>query len=92
MPASARARQSHYLKIRDRASFEWSIASAAVALDLDGDGVVRDVGVAIGGVATKPWRVPYVEAALLGRTLTAELCVEAAARAADGAVTHGDND
>ena len=91
VPGGPAARRSHYLKVRDRASFEWSIASAAVALDLGGDGVVRDVRIAVGGVATKPWRLPQVEAALQGQRLTLELAQAAASHAADGAVTHGRN-
>ena len=59
--------------MRDRASFEWSIASAAVALDMGHGGEVRDVRVAVGGVATTPWRLPAVEAALRGRRLTPAL-------------------
>ena len=91
VPTGAAARRSHYLKVRDRASFEWSIASAAVALDLTKDGTVRDARVAVGGVATKPWRLPQVEAALQGSHLTATLIDEAAAHAADGAVSHEGN-
>ena len=62
-----------------------------LALDLADDGTVRDVRVAVGGVATKPWRLPGLEAALLGRRLTPALAQAAAAHAADGAVTHGRN-
>ncbi len=91
VPTGPAARRSHYLKVRDRASFEWSIASAAVALDLGEDGTVRDVRIAVGGVATKPWRLPQVEAALQGRRLTPALAQAAAAHAADGAVPHGRN-
>ena len=91
VPTGPAARRSHYLKVRDRASFEWSIASAAVALDLGEDGTVRDVRIAVGGVATKPWRLPRVEAALRGNRLTPELARTAAAHAADGAVPHGRN-
>ena len=91
VPAGPTARRSHYLKVRDRASFEWSIASAAVALDLDQDRIVRDVRIAVGGVATKPWRLPQVEAALQGQRVTPALMQSAASHAADGAVTHGRN-
>ena len=90
LPADRGGWRSHYLKVRDRASFEWSIASAAVALDLDG-GVVRDVRIAVGGVATTPWRLPQVEAALRGRRLTPELVRGAAALATEGAVPHARN-
>jgi xanthine dehydrogenase YagS FAD-binding subunit len=66
IPASAAAKRSHYLKVRDRASFEFALVSAAVALDLDG-GRIGSVRVAAGGVGTKPWRLPEVEAALTGK-------------------------
>ncbi len=91
IPPSAAARRSHYLKVRDRASFEWSIAAVAVALDLDEDGTVRDARVAVGGVATTPWRLPRVAQALHGRRLDRALCRAAGALAADGAVPRGYN-
>ena len=91
VPPSAAARRSHYLKVRDRASFEWSVAAVAVALDLSADNAVRDVRVAVGGVATTPWRLPQVEQALKGRRLDRKLCRRAGEMAADGAVTHGQN-
>ena len=65
VPASPVARRSHYLKVRDRASFEFAVVSAAVALEMDG-ARIRQARVALGGVGTKPWRVPRVEAALAG--------------------------
>src|SRR2546423_735704 len=68
IPASAAARRSHYLKVRDRASFEFALVSAAVALEMDG-GTIRRVRVALGGVGTKPWRVRQVENALAGAGL-----------------------
>ena len=91
IPPGPATRRSHYLKVMDRARFEWSIASAAVALDLDDDGTVQDARVAIGGVATKPWRLPHVEDALRGHRLDAALCRTAGALAAEGAKTHGHN-
>src|SRR3954453_12077236 len=60
--ASPAARRSHYLKIRDRASFEFAIVSAAVLLDMEGERI-RQARVALGGVGTKPWRVSRVEVA-----------------------------
>ena len=65
VPANPAARRSHYLKVRDRASFEFALVSAAVALDMDGPRI-RQARIALGGVGTKPWRVPRVEAALAG--------------------------
>ncbi len=84
VPASAAARRSAYLKVRDRQSFEFALVSAAVALDVAG-GTVRDVRVAAGGVGTKPWRLPEVEDALRGRPLGADALREAAATAGQGA-------
>ncbi|HEX4112926.1 MAG TPA: xanthine dehydrogenase family protein subunit M [Stellaceae bacterium] len=80
VPAGAWTRRSLYLKIRDRESYEFALAAAAVALDLDGD-TVRTARIALGGVATKPWRTREAEAALTGKPLT-ETQAEAAAWAA----------
>ncbi|HRY23845.1 MAG: xanthine dehydrogenase family protein subunit M [Geminicoccaceae bacterium] len=85
------ARHSHYLKVRDRGEFEWAICSAAVALELDHGGRIADARVAVGGVATKPWRLGQVETALQGRQATAEAFAEAAALSVQNAVAHGDN-
>lgn len=57
--------RSVYVKARDRQSYEFALASAAVAMDLR-DGVVRDARVALGGVATTPWRARPAEAVLKG--------------------------
>jgi xanthine dehydrogenase YagS FAD-binding subunit len=64
-PPSPAARQSHYLKVRDRASYAFALVSAAVALDASG-GTIRDARFALGGVAHKPWRVREAEQALVG--------------------------
>ncbi len=91
IPAGAWTRRSLYLKIRDRASYEFAIASAAVALELDGD-TVRSARIGLGGMAYRPWRAPEAEALLTGKPLN-EANAEAAAQAAlAGAVTHGNND
>lgn len=91
VPASAAARRSHYLKVRDRASFEFALVSAAVALDMDG-GRIRQARVALGGVGTKPWRVPQVERALVGGSIDPAVLRRAAALAAQGAQGFGHND
>jgi xanthine dehydrogenase YagS FAD-binding subunit len=91
VPASAAARRSHYLKVRDRASFEFALVSAAVALDLD-DQRIREARVALGGVGTKPWRVPKVEKALAGARVDPDSLRRAAAFAAEGAQGFGHND
>ena len=89
--ASAAARRSHYLKVRDRASFEWALASVAVALELDSARRVRDIRIAVGGVATKPWRLSDVERAMLGEHFNRELCRHAGSLATRGAVVHEKN-
>src|ERR671938_700379 len=91
VPASPVARRSHYLNVRDRASFEFALVSAAVALEMDGDRI-RQARVALGGVGTKPWRVPQVEAALAGASLDPTVLRAAAALAAQGAQGRGHND
>ena len=91
VPASPAARRSHYLKVRDRASFEFALVSAAVAFDMDGDRI-RQARIALGGVGTKPWRVPQVEVALAGASLDPAGLRSAAALAAQGARGRGHND
>jgi xanthine dehydrogenase YagS FAD-binding subunit len=78
------ARKSAYLKIRDRDSYEFALSSAAVALDVDGDRI-RDVRIAVGGVGTKPWNLPTVRAALIGKPLNRETFAAAARFAVEGA-------
>lgn len=90
VPPGPWTQRSVYVKVRDRASYEFAIASAAVALDMDG-GTVRQARIGLGGMAYRPWRAHAAEAALAGKPLT-EATAQAAARIAlDGAVTHGQN-
>ncbi len=90
VPAGPWARRSLYLKVRDRESYEFALASAAVALDLRA-GVVHEARIALGGVATKPWRAHEAEEWLHCERLD-ETSASAAARAAfEHAVTHGGN-
>jgi xanthine dehydrogenase YagS FAD-binding subunit len=65
VPPAPVARRSLYLKVRDRESYEFALASAAVALRVDG-GVIAEARVALGGVATKPWRARRAERMLVG--------------------------
>jgi xanthine dehydrogenase YagS FAD-binding subunit len=60
------ARRSAYRKVRDRASYAFALVSVAAALDIGEDGTIRDVRLALGGVAHKPWRARAAEAALRG--------------------------
>jgi xanthine dehydrogenase YagS FAD-binding subunit len=68
VPAGAWTKRSLYLKIRDRESYEFALASAAIALDM-ADGIVRQARIGLGGVATRPWRARDAEAALVGHAL-----------------------
>jgi xanthine dehydrogenase YagS FAD-binding subunit len=89
VPIGRRPR-SLYLKIRDRASYEFAISSAAVALELDGDRV-EEVRIGLGGVAYKPWRAREAEESLKGKRLTEQSAMEAAQAALAGANPRRDN-
>src|SRR5438105_9073985 len=91
LPATPMARLSHHLKVRDRASLELAHVPAAVELEMDG-AHIRQARIALGGVGTKPWRVPRVEAALTGASLDPTALRRAAALAAQGARGRGHND
>ena len=91
VPASPVARLSHYLKVRDRASFEFALVSAAVAVAMEGDRI-RQARVALGGVGTKPRRIPQVEGALAGVSLTQADLRQIAGLAAEGVQGRGHND
>jgi xanthine dehydrogenase YagS FAD-binding subunit len=80
IPAAPWTRRSLFLKVRDRESYEFALASAAVALDLD-DGKVREARIALGGVATIPWRATAAESALKGKAIN-DASMQAAADAA----------
>ena len=84
LPPAGVGEASHYLKVRDRAEFEFAIVSAAVVVARQ-DGRIRGARIAMGGVGTKPWRLPQVEAALAGAPGTEEAVAAATAQAADGA-------
>ena len=78
LPALAFARRSAYRKIRDRASYAFALVSVAAALDIAGDGTVREARIALGGVAHRPWRAHRAEAALRGAPPTIEAFIRAA--------------
>jgi xanthine dehydrogenase YagS FAD-binding subunit len=85
VPGAPVARRSVYLKVRDRQSYEFALASVAAAVQTE-QGTVAQVRLALGGVATKPWRARRAEAALLGRPATAASFARAAARELAAAV------
>lgn len=92
VPAGAHTRRSVYVKVRDRQSYAFAIASAAVALDLGADGTVREVRIGLGGVHYAPYRARAAEAVLRGRSIDEASAASAADAALQGAVTHGHND
>ena len=90
VPPLAFASRSLYLKVRDRASFAFALASAAVAVDVR-DGTVRDARIALGGVGTKPWRAAGAEEALRGQRAGRDTYRAAADAALAGAVPRAHN-
>jgi xanthine dehydrogenase YagS FAD-binding subunit len=79
LPVLPFATRSTYRKIRDRASYAFALVSVAAALDLGTDGTVRDVRLAMGGVAHKPWRAWKAESTLRGQKANRESFRAAAA-------------
>lgn len=77
VPARPWARRSLFLKIRDRESFDFALASAAVAMQIE-DGSVAAARIALGGVATVPWRAQDAEAVLIGKPMDRNQAYEAA--------------
>ena len=77
LPPLSFASRSLYRKVRDRASYAFALVSVAAAIDI-ADGVVRDVRIALGGVAHMPWRATRAEATLRGAPATAEMFGRAA--------------
>jgi xanthine dehydrogenase YagS FAD-binding subunit len=90
LPAPIRGARSHYLKLRDRASYEFALASAAVVFATHA-GKVSHVRIALGGVGTKPWRSPDAEKALQGQSPTPENFAAAAAVALRDAQPQSEN-
>jgi xanthine dehydrogenase YagS FAD-binding subunit len=90
LPPNDAAGHSHYLKLRDRASFEWALVSVAVALDMDATRVQK-ARIVAGGVGTKPWRLVQVEDALKGRSLTPDKARQAGDLSGDGAAPRAGN-
>lgn len=90
LPAPATGTRSWYIKVRDRASYDFALAAAAVVLREDG-GRISDARIALGGVATKPWRARDAEAALRGQPLDPRSFRAAADAAMTGARPLADN-
>lgn len=77
LPAAGFFAHSHYLKIRDRASYAFALVSVAAALDMNGP-IIGEARVALGGVAHKPWRDKNIESWLVGKTASLETFTAAA--------------
>jgi xanthine dehydrogenase YagS FAD-binding subunit len=90
LPAPIPSAKSHYLKLRDRASYEFALASAAVIVQTEG-GKIRKARVALGGVGTKPWRSLEAEHALEGKSANAATFHAAATAALHHAVPQSGN-
>ena len=90
IPNTAHARRSTYLKVRERSSYAYALASAAVGLDVQA-GTIRSARVALGGVGTKPWRSPEAEKVLTGAPATEATFRAAAAAALRGAQPREEN-
>jgi xanthine dehydrogenase YagS FAD-binding subunit len=91
VPALPYATRSTYVKARDRAQYEFALASAAVAIDVQG-GIVRAARIALGGVGTVPWRAREAERVLAGAPATRASYERAAEAALTGARGQGQND
>jgi xanthine dehydrogenase YagS FAD-binding subunit len=87
LPPSPYAAHSHYLKVRDRISYEFALVSVAAALDLDGT-IIRSARIVLGGVAHKPWRVTTAEQMLIGKRLGSAVFEAAGQEAIGGAKAH----
>ena len=90
LPASVKDSKQLYLKLRDRASYEFALASAAVVITVAGQNVTR-ARIALGGVGTKPWRSPEAEATLVGQPATTANFRKAAEAALRGAKPQSEN-
>ncbi len=91
IPDNNFAKNSYYLKIRDRQSYAFALVSVAAALELEGN-TIKNARLAMGGVAHKPWRLVEAEKVLIGKPVSAETFNIAAQIAIQGAKTYGGND
>lgn len=90
LPASGTGEHSCYVKLRDRASYEFALVSAAVVLHVR-DARILTASIALGGVGTRPWRCPLAERELVGQLPSAALYQQAAQSALQGAVAQSEN-
>jgi xanthine dehydrogenase YagS FAD-binding subunit len=91
LPEKGFSEHFEYLKVRDRPSYAFASVSVAAALEMDGENI-KDIRVALGGVAHKPWRLPEVEKDFFGKKPTRNNFEELAEKLIAGAKGYGDND
>ncbi|HEX3993518.1 MAG TPA: hypothetical protein VHX39_20285 [Acetobacteraceae bacterium] len=91
LPLNEFASTSAYVKVRDRATFEWPVVSAAVGLKMEGIRI-RAARIAVGGVGTKPWPLPHVEKALVDHALDPVTVSAAAQLSIEGAKAYAGNE
>jgi xanthine dehydrogenase YagS FAD-binding subunit len=91
IPDNNFAKNSYYLKVRDRQSYAFALVSVAAALDID-NGIIRHARLAMGGVAHKPWRLFDAEKSLVGKKASEESFQQAAQLAMQGAKAYGYNE
>jgi len=84
IPNNNFAKNSYYLKVRDRQSYAFALVSVAAALDIS-NGTIKNARLAMGGVAHKPWRLFDAEKALIGKPASEESFKQAAQIAMEGA-------
>jgi xanthine dehydrogenase YagS FAD-binding subunit len=85
LPAPKFAKHSYYLKVRDRQSYAFALVSVAAGLEMSGN-TIQSAGLALGGVAHKPWRSPEAEKFLVGTIASPDAFRKAADLAVSGAV------
>jgi xanthine dehydrogenase YagS FAD-binding subunit len=90
IPSNRFTKNVHYLKVRDRSSYAFALVSVAAALDID-NGVIKDVRLAMGGVAHKPWRLSETEKFLKGKKATEAVFLEAGELSVKNAKGYGYN-
>ena len=90
LDAPVKGNKSHYLKLRDRASYQFALASAGVIVATEGE-TIREARIAMGGVGTKPWRARKAEQALVGQPANEASFKKAAEIAFEGATPYEHN-
>ncbi len=91
LPPNNFAARSYYLKVRDRNSYAFALVSVAALMELDPGGTIRDVRLALGGVAHKPWRIPEAERLMVGQRPGNEIYLRAAEAVVSGAKPYSGN-